>query len=518
MKRIAIYPRKSVFRDNSESVSVQINLCKEYANILFRGENLEFLIYSKDEGFSGKNTNRPSYQEMMADVQNNMIDAVIVYKLDRISRNVREFSEMFGILQEHNTAFISVKETFDTSTPIGRTVMYILAAFAQLERENTSERVSDSMYALGEYGYWTGGKLSLGMTSCRKVVNGREHSFLITDDASIWKVRLLGDLLLNGYSITKLERYLRDNDIKSTSGFFLSVSQISNILHNPVYCQNSIEAYHHFQSLGCKMANENLFDGKHGLIGYGKTKIVNDERQPKAEYKNWSIAVGIHKYVFTFEEWLALQQRIGVNKQFRSSKYKIAILKGCIFCGCGSRMAIRSYMQGSNMYSYYYCQKAVRWKTCPIHFYPVKDIDTLFLDKLKAIRLDPGSIQLSSEQISDDFHSPKDIRSKILNTEAAIKNLTIRLQENSTSAASKYIVEQIEELDHKLSALQSQLRRAELITSQQHSADEKRNQIYNDICFLLDNFENMEYVEQNELVRKVTQKCILYDNTLEILF
>lgn len=96
--------------------------------------------------------NRPSFQELMDDVRSNALDVVMVYKLDRISRNVQEFSAMYDIFQQHNVSFVSVKESFDTTTPMGRTVMYILAAFAQLERENTSERVTDNMRALGAAG------------------------------------------------------------------------------------------------------------------------------------------------------------------------------------------------------------------------------------------------------------------------------------------------------------------------------------------------------------------------------
>ena len=79
--RIGIYPRKSVYRDNSDSVSVQVALCKEYAGIIYKDQPLEFRIYDKDEGFSGKNTNRPSFQELMKDVTNNALDVVMVYKL-----------------------------------------------------------------------------------------------------------------------------------------------------------------------------------------------------------------------------------------------------------------------------------------------------------------------------------------------------------------------------------------------------------------------------------------------------
>lgn len=147
MLTIGIYPRKSVYRDNSDSVSVQVQLCKDYAGIIFKDQETEFKIYDKDEGFSGKNMNRPSFQALMEDVRNNQLDVVMVYKLDRISRNVQEFSSMYDVFQQHNVSFVSVKESFDTTTPMGRTVMYILAAFAQLERENTSERVTDNMRA-----------------------------------------------------------------------------------------------------------------------------------------------------------------------------------------------------------------------------------------------------------------------------------------------------------------------------------------------------------------------------------
>lgn len=80
MLTIGIYPRKSVYHDNSDSVSVQIKLCKDHASIIFKDQDLDFRIYEKDEGFSGKNMNRPSFQELMEDVRNNVLNVVIVYK------------------------------------------------------------------------------------------------------------------------------------------------------------------------------------------------------------------------------------------------------------------------------------------------------------------------------------------------------------------------------------------------------------------------------------------------------
>lgn len=517
MKRIAIYPRKSVFRDNSESVAVQVKLCKEYARIIFQGEELSFFVYDKDEGFSGKNTNRPSFQEMMSDVRNNMLDAVIVYKLDRISRNVREFSEMFGVLQEHNVAFISVKETFDTGTPIGRTVMYILAAFAQLERENTSERVADSMQSMGEAGYWTGGTLPMGTTSIRKMHNGREHSYLILNKSTVWKVQLLGDLMLNGYSITKIERYCRDHDILTENGCHLSVSQIHNILSNPLYCQNSPEAYYYFKSLGCKVPdNTSLFDGTKGLIAYGRTSTTASG-QRKANKTSWSVTTGIHDYIFTFDQWHAIQSRLGVNKQFRNDKHHVGILKGVLKCSCGSAMTKRVYIKNNIRFAYYYCQTAERWRTCPIRFYKVAEIDELFIKKLKEIKLDPKCIKLQ-QQTETEQSNPAAIKANIRRTEDAIKNLTIQLQQNNASSAAKYIITQIEDLDKKLSGLNMQLHRSEQLASVKRSEEQAVQDIYRNICALIDNFDTMDYSEKNELVRKITKKCVLSGDDLQIIF
>lgn len=222
---IAIYPRKSVYRDNSDSVQVQVQMCKEYAGIIYKDKETQFRIYDKDEGFSGKNMNRPSFKDLMQDVKNNEIDVVMVYKLDRISRNVQEFSAMYEVFQQHNVSFVSVKESFDTTTPMGRTVMYILAAFAQLERENTSERVADNMQALGVSGKWTGGKLPTGFTSVRRQIGAKEHSFLMVDKNTIGLVKTLYGLILGGFSITKTERYCRDNGIRSQSGKFLNAQR-----------------------------------------------------------------------------------------------------------------------------------------------------------------------------------------------------------------------------------------------------------------------------------------------------
>ncbi|MDE6661978.1 MAG: recombinase family protein [Lachnospiraceae bacterium] len=518
MFTIGIYPRKSVYRDNSDSVSVQVQMCKDYASIIFKDKEIDFKIYDKDEGFSGKNMNRPSFQELMTDVCNDVLNVVMVYKLDRISRNVQEFSSMYNIFQEHNVSFVSVKESFDTTTPMGRTVMYILAAFAQLERENTSERVSDNMLALGASGKWTGGKLPTGMTSVRRQMGEKEHSYLMVDKNTIWLVKSLYALILQGYPITKIERYCRDNGIKSASGKFLNTSQIYNIITNPVYCQNSMEAYYYFQDLGCTLPDATLFDGNKGLIGYGKTK-TGKQSQKKQDKANWTIAIGIHDYVIPAADWIAAQSRLGINKMYKSAKYNCGILKGVICCKCGARMDVRTYSQNGKLFSYYYCTNMSRQGKgkCNTGYIRIEQIEEAFIKQLRKIRFNPDGFKLRSDS-SGALQSTSSIKEELKQVQTSIDNLTAALMSATDSPASSYIISKIEEMDKHKKTLETNLRKVTLQENANKSIAETESYIYNNICYLLDNFDSIEYTGKNELIRKIIKKCVLDENNLHIIF
>ena len=518
MFTVGIYPRKSVYRDNSDSVSVQVQLCRDYAGIIFKDKDIAFKIYDKDEGFSGKNMNRPGFQELMGDVRNDILDVVMVYKLDRISRNVQEFSAMYDIFEQHNVSFVSVKESFDTSTPMGRTVMYILAAFAQLERENTSERVTDNMRALGAAGKWTGGRLPSGMTSVRRQIGDKEHSYLMVDKDKIRLVKMLYDLILQGYTITKTERYCRDHGIRSQTGKYLNTSQIYNIVTNPVYCQNSPEAYCYFHDLGCSLPDRTLFDGQKGLIGYAKTK-TGKTTQKRQEKSDWSIAVGIHDPVIPAADWIAAQNRLGINKTVRSSKYECGILKGVIRCRCGARMDVRTYMKNGRIFSYYYCTAMFRQgkSRCNTDYIRIEQVEEAFLKQLRKIRLNPDGFKLRQDT-DHSLRSISDLKEELKRTAAAIDNLTAALMKVPDSPAAAYIITKIEELDKQKKALDADLRKAALRDASNRTLRETETCIYKNICCLLDNFDSIEYTGKNELIRKIVRKCILKDGNLHITF
>lgn len=117
--------------------------------------DVEIVIF-EDDGFSGGNIERPKFLEFLIEERMKPFDVLICYRLDRISRNIADFSNLMNEITKLGTSFVSIKEQFDTKTPMGRAMMYIASVFAQLEREVIAERIRDNMIELAKTGRWLG--------------------------------------------------------------------------------------------------------------------------------------------------------------------------------------------------------------------------------------------------------------------------------------------------------------------------------------------------------------------------
>jgi DNA invertase Pin-like site-specific DNA recombinase len=115
-----------------------------------------------DPGFSGGNTERPGLKRLMADIERGQIDIVVVYKIDRLTRSLADFSKMVEVFERHGVSFVSVTQQFNTTTSMGRLMLNVLLSFAQFEREVTGERIRDKIAASKRKGMWMGGVPTLG--------------------------------------------------------------------------------------------------------------------------------------------------------------------------------------------------------------------------------------------------------------------------------------------------------------------------------------------------------------------
>ena len=164
-KQYVIYSRKSKFTGKGESIENQIELCRQYIAMHFGEDASENVLVYEDEGFSGGNLARPQFKKMMKDSQKIAFAAIVVYRFDRISRNIGDFAKLIEDLGDRNIDFISIREQFDTSSPMGRAMMYIASVFSQLERETIAERIRDNMHELSKTGRWLGGTTPTGYAS-----------------------------------------------------------------------------------------------------------------------------------------------------------------------------------------------------------------------------------------------------------------------------------------------------------------------------------------------------------------
>ena len=162
---IAIYSRKSRYTGKGESIGNQIDLCREYIRTHYGDAAAQKAVVFEDEGFSGGNLNRPDFKKMMTAAKDRKFKAIVVYRLDRISRNISDFSSLIEELGRLGIDFVSIRESFDTSSPMGRAMMYIASVFSQLERETIAERIRDNMHELAKTGRWLGGTTPTGYAS-----------------------------------------------------------------------------------------------------------------------------------------------------------------------------------------------------------------------------------------------------------------------------------------------------------------------------------------------------------------
>ena len=139
---IAVYARKSKFTHSGDSIEIQIGKCRNYlAALSDQNDDTEIKIF-RDEGYSGGNTNRPEFQKLLNECTSGKVSTLICYRIDRISRNLSDFAQLYEQLKKQDIKFISVNEQFDTSTPAGEAMLKICMVFSELERQTITERIS----------------------------------------------------------------------------------------------------------------------------------------------------------------------------------------------------------------------------------------------------------------------------------------------------------------------------------------------------------------------------------------
>src|ERR1700712_780106 len=178
-KRCAVYTRKSTEHNLDlafNSLDAQREACEAYIKSqAHEGWRLVPAFYD-DGGISGASLDRPAIQKLLAEIQAGEIDVVVVYKVDRLTRSLADFAKLVELFDKHGVSFVSITQSFNTTSSMGRLTLNVLLSFAQFEREVTGERIRDKITASKKKGMWMGGNVPLGYDASERtlVINPAE--------------------------------------------------------------------------------------------------------------------------------------------------------------------------------------------------------------------------------------------------------------------------------------------------------------------------------------------------------
>ena len=347
----AIYARQSVDKKDSISIESQIEFCKYE----LKGGNCKEY---KDKGYSGKNTERPQFQQLMRDIESGLVRKVVVYKLDRISRSILDFAKMMDFFQKYEVEFVSSTEKFDTSTPMGRAMLNICIVFAQLERETIQKRVQDAWYSRCQRGFKMGGKTPYGFRTEPYVMDGVRTKKLVIEPNEAAFVRQMYEMYADPQvSLHDITKKLTADGMRTYHGRPLSRATLSVILRNPIYVMADLDIYEFYKSQGTDIYNDAAdFAGTNGCYYYQGKGNTEDKHK---HLQGQTLVLAPHEGFIPSELWLKCRKKLLASHTRKATHTWLA---GKIKCGnCGyALMSINNPVRKQ----YLRCTKRLDNKSC----------------------------------------------------------------------------------------------------------------------------------------------------------
>ncbi len=492
----AIYARQSIDKKDSISIDTQIEFCRRFAG------TEECRIYT-DKGWSGKNIDRPEFQRLLSDIKSGSITKLVVYKLDRISRSLNDFSNLMELFRQYNVEFASTVETFDTSTPIGRAMLGIIMVFAELERENILMRVKDNYYARGEKGMYLGGPPTFGFDKTPTTLGGIKTSVLVPN-ADMSTVQYMYDsYLVERTSLGDIAKQLNSDGVQSPGGALWDSNMISRILRNPSYVMADTDVYRYFKDKGCRIPTPvEEFTGERGCFLYGK-RATNERKY--TDVKDHVLTIGLHDGVISSQIWLDVQRKLDGNKQLKKGKTGTrSWLTGLIKCGnCGYALRVINR-------DYFYCSGKANKKVCG-GFEGNPRIDVV--EHAVRERLFQKFEEIRDIVIEEDkpVQSPavNKLKMRLETVSTQIDNLVDRIAETS-SAIGKVLEEKLESLIKERESVEAEIRK--------YSSGAPQALTYKDVLPMLSEFDEMPIENRSVIARQFIQKILLWDDKIEIVW
>jgi DNA invertase Pin-like site-specific DNA recombinase len=295
-----------------------------------------------DGGFSGGTLERPALRRLLADIEEGRVDVVVVYKIDRLSRSLMDFARLVEVFDAHAVTFVSVTQSFNTTTSMGRLTLNVLLSFAQFEREVIGERIRDKFAASRRKGMWMGGWAPLGYD-----IRDRK---LIVNEAEAETVRTVFTRFVRIGSATELARALAQEGVRGKTGKPIDKAVIYKLLHNRTYIGEAVHKGLNYPGEHRAIIDRALWDKVHSILGESPRKRASNTRAQTP-----------------------------------------SLLKGLIFGPTGAAMSPTHTRKGGRLYRYYVSQSVLKngADTCPVRRIPAGEIERAVVDQLRILLATP---------------------------------------------------------------------------------------------------------------------------------
>ncbi len=483
-RKCALYVRVSTAHqaEEGESLDEQIRKLEDYCSY----RRWPDVTVYREEGFSGKDLKRPAFQKLMADINKGKINTVIVKKVDRLSRSITDFENVYKKFQEKNVDLISLQENFDTSSAIGRSVIRIVLIFAQLEREQTSERTIDVMAYRAKQGLFNGGYPRLGYDI------DYENNCLVPNEDEIPIAREVFETYIRVGSLSETANELnaRGSRMKSWTtragrnrgGERFQKTSVSRILNDPVY-------------IGKVKHKSSVYDGQ-------QKAIISED---------------------LFNAAQAILQANSSTKTGYRQQENTFYLKGLVRCGsCRSAMAPSFAYSKGNKYFYYRCtvdndQSKTKCRIGSVH---AKKLEDLVVNELKFLAGDPRIIEGVVENATRDQREKvkvlsakkKSLQETHGQADKKARNLLEILGESgvkSTGVVS--IVKELEELDLQRGQLKAEIEAIEFEIQDRENKIFSADLIRENFKVFRDVYDQLTPEEKYDLLHLLVKKVVYFE-------
>jgi DNA invertase Pin-like site-specific DNA recombinase len=291
-----------------------------------------------DGGISGGTLERPALQQLLSDIEDGLIDVVVVYKIDRLSRSLMDFSKLVEVFDRNNVTFVSVTQSFNTTTSMGRLTLNILLSFAQFEREVTAERIHDKVKASRMKGIFMSGTPPYGYKP--------KDRKLVIEEEEARNVRWIFSRFLEVGSATELAREVARKGIRTPRGNPMSKNFLYRMLNNRAYIGEAV----------------------HKGTGYA----------------------GEHERLIDQRTWEQVQSILQQSPRLRASNTRAetpALLKGLLYGPDGAAFSPTHTRKGDRLYRYYVSQTVLKHGAgnCPIARVPAAEIEAAVFDQIRGM-------------------------------------------------------------------------------------------------------------------------------------